>query len=286
VIRSHAALGRTIAVRDVPAGGGAGTLAYLLADHLGSTVEALDASGATITEQKYWPYGGMRSGGVSQTDKLYTGQQQELGDAALGLYNYRARFYSTTIGRFVSADPLVGSIGDPQSWNAYTYVRNNPLRLVDPTGMDPICFIICPGAPDQVVVEDGWCHACVGMKWAWIEEFRLGMIAGAAFQALNDARTSWVIGVVAYQNAFAARAQSGGLSDPIQLPTFPNSAGPDSRDHGRGAGTALGYTFCLGGWGAGGCTESGIAVDLGSTEWYDYTSVSGPAVSATALSVR
>lgn len=36
--------GRTIAVRDEPAGGGAGTLSYLLADHLGSTVEALDAA--------------------------------------------------------------------------------------------------------------------------------------------------------------------------------------------------------------------------------------------------
>jgi len=44
----YTALGRTIAVRDMSASGGAGTLAYLLADRLGSTVEALDAAGNTL----------------------------------------------------------------------------------------------------------------------------------------------------------------------------------------------------------------------------------------------
>jgi len=128
----YAALGRTIAVRDVPAGGGAGTLSYLLADHLGSTVEALDAAGNTLpgSEIRYWPYGGTRAGGVTQTDKLYTGQQQEPGvDPAMGLYNYRARFYSTVLGRFVSADPL-GSGTDK-----YMYVGGNPLNTIDPSGL-------------------------------------------------------------------------------------------------------------------------------------------------------
>jgi len=95
----------------------------------------IDATTGAVTTQKYWPYGGARAGGVPQTDKLYTGQREEAGDAAaLGLYNYKARFYSTVLGRFVSVDPLVGSAGDPQSWNPYTYVRNNPMRLVDPSG--------------------------------------------------------------------------------------------------------------------------------------------------------
>jgi hypothetical protein len=50
-------------------------------------------------------------------------------------YRRSARFYSTTLGRFASVDPVVGSAGDPQSWNGYSYVRNNPLRYTDPTGM-------------------------------------------------------------------------------------------------------------------------------------------------------
>jgi hypothetical protein len=63
-------------------------------------------------------------------------------------------------------------VGDPQSWNAYTYVRNNPLRLVDPSGLDPECLIVCTGSPDQVVVDNGRCgSACQsaltsGVDWA------------------------------------------------------------------------------------------------------------------------
>jgi len=109
---------------------------------IGTTVGITDSAGALVSSQKYWPYGAMRSAtkqppplGITQTDKLYTGQQIENGDASLGLYNYKARFYSTTLGRFLSVDPVGGSEGDPQSWNPYAYVRNNPLVYVDPTGM-------------------------------------------------------------------------------------------------------------------------------------------------------
>ena len=46
-----------------------------------------------------------------------------------------ARFYSAALGRFLSADPLVVAPGDPQMLDRYAYVRNNPLRYVDPTGL-------------------------------------------------------------------------------------------------------------------------------------------------------
>jgi RHS repeat-associated protein len=72
----------------------------------------------------------VRSGAILQTDKLFTGQRDEPGDSALGLYNYNARFYSTTLGRFVSADPIT-----KDGLNRYTYVLNNPLKQVDPTGL-------------------------------------------------------------------------------------------------------------------------------------------------------
>jgi RHS repeat-associated protein len=67
------------------------------------------------------------------TDYRFTGQRSE--EANLGsLYDYGARFYSPVLGRFISADTIVPRPGDPQSLNRYTYVRNNPLRLVDPSG--------------------------------------------------------------------------------------------------------------------------------------------------------
>jgi hypothetical protein len=54
------------------------------------------------------------------------------------LYNYKARFYSTTLGRFVSADSIVPEVsGD--GLNRFAYVVNNPIRWNDPTGHDHGC---------------------------------------------------------------------------------------------------------------------------------------------------
>jgi RHS repeat-associated protein len=45
-----------------------------------------------------------------------------------------ARYYSPNLGRFMSVDPVGGSIGSSQSWNRYSYVENNPLAFLDPNG--------------------------------------------------------------------------------------------------------------------------------------------------------
>ncbi len=51
-----------------------------------------------------------------------------------------ARYYEANLGRFLEADPKRGSSRpeQPQSWNRYTYVLNNPLLLTDPDGMDAL----------------------------------------------------------------------------------------------------------------------------------------------------
>ena len=136
-VKYYSAFGRRIAMRD-----NAGVVHYILADHLGSSTTITDASGGDLRTMKYYPYGAMRSTtGSLPTDKLFTGQQREPeAVSTLGLYNYGARFYSTLTGRFVSPDPVVAEPGDPQMLNRYSYVRNNPLVYVDPTGLylDPI----------------------------------------------------------------------------------------------------------------------------------------------------
>jgi hypothetical protein len=48
-----------------------------------------------------------------------------------------ARYYCPNLGRFLSVDPVGGSVGSSQSWNRYSYVLNNPLKLVDPDGNSP-----------------------------------------------------------------------------------------------------------------------------------------------------
>ncbi|MGH9928573.1 MAG: RHS repeat-associated core domain-containing protein [Pyrinomonadaceae bacterium] len=55
-------------------------------------------------------------------------------DNETGLDYFGARYYGSTIGRFTSADPGPFVVADPQSWNRYAYVQNNPLKFTDPTG--------------------------------------------------------------------------------------------------------------------------------------------------------
>ncbi len=81
---------------------------------------------------RYYPFGETRYGGGGlPTDRRFTGQAQE---AAIGLYYYGARWYDPSLNRFISADTMVPSPGNPQSLNRYAYTLGNPLRFVDPTG--------------------------------------------------------------------------------------------------------------------------------------------------------
>jgi RHS repeat-associated protein len=70
------------------------------------------------------------SQGTIATDKLFTGQRLD----STGLYYYNARYYDPSIGRFISADPTVPDANNPQGFNRYSYVANNPLKYIDPTG--------------------------------------------------------------------------------------------------------------------------------------------------------
>ncbi|NMC59403.1 MAG: RHS repeat-associated core domain-containing protein, partial [Candidatus Methanofastidiosa archaeon] len=58
-----------------------------------------------------------------------------MNEADIGLYYFGARWYDASLGRFISEDPLKGSMISPQSQNPYVYCMNNPLRFVDPSGM-------------------------------------------------------------------------------------------------------------------------------------------------------
>lgn len=60
-------------------------------------------------------------------------------DAESGLDYFGARYFGSSMGRFMSPDPLMATperLLDPQEWNMYAYARNNPLTITDPTGLD------------------------------------------------------------------------------------------------------------------------------------------------------
>jgi RHS repeat-associated protein len=79
-----------------------------------------------------YPYGAERwTDGTLPTDYRFTGQREE---ASLGLYHMGARFYDPHLARFVQPDTIIPDFANPQSLNAYSYVYNQPLKLVDPIG--------------------------------------------------------------------------------------------------------------------------------------------------------
>ena len=58
-------------------------------------------------------------------------------DAQTGLDHTEYREYSSVLARWLSPDPICGNCYDPQSLNRYSYVRNDPVNLIDPDGSDP-----------------------------------------------------------------------------------------------------------------------------------------------------
>jgi RHS repeat-associated protein len=74
----------------------------------------------------------------------YTGKER---DAESGLDNFEARYDASSLGRFMTPDPMGGHLEDPQTLNRYAYVRNNPLSLTDPTGLDS--YLSCTQTKDN-----------------------------------------------------------------------------------------------------------------------------------------
>ncbi len=143
---------------------------YLSADHLGSTRLVTNASGNPLSCTDYLPFGEEIPPGINGrtgcytleaypgpadvTDHKFTGKER---DSETGLDYFGARYFSSAQGRFTTPDEFKGGIvdpftgqdietntalpyadiTDPQTLNKYAYVRNNPLRYVDPTGHAP-----------------------------------------------------------------------------------------------------------------------------------------------------
>ena len=102
----------------------------------GTNVTANGTNGAELGRVLYRPWGETRlSSGSTPTTWRFTGQRE---DATIGLYFYNARYLDPQLGRFVQPDTIVPEPGNPQGLNRYSYVLNNPLRFIDPSGYDPL----------------------------------------------------------------------------------------------------------------------------------------------------
>jgi RHS repeat-associated protein len=116
-----------------------GALHFYLNDWLGTRRVQTDYEGVLEQTCSSLPYGDSLSctqSTQSPTEHHFTGKER---DSESGLDYMDARYYGSSMGRFMSPDPVfatVNRLADPQQWNMYSYGRNNPLSNSDPTGLD------------------------------------------------------------------------------------------------------------------------------------------------------
>jgi RHS repeat-associated protein len=131
-----------------------GNVYYYFEDHLGTATTLSNASGVLCNDADFLPFGYemVHAASCAQNYK-FTGLER---DSETGLDHTQFRKYDSTLGRWLTPDPTGGSAPNPQSWNRYAYVLNNPLALTDPLGLnegyncpigedDPACVAQGPG---------------------------------------------------------------------------------------------------------------------------------------------
>ncbi|KAF0810948.1 RHS repeat-associated core domain [Alcanivorax sp. S71-1-4] len=120
---------------------------YLVSDAIGSVIATVNALGGVSERYQYDPWGRPRASINWEAITDLTWNQIDRSDAAtsrgfsghemldkVGLIHMGGRVYDPTIGRFLSADPIVKGLENTESYNRYSYVLNSPLSFTDPSG--------------------------------------------------------------------------------------------------------------------------------------------------------
>jgi RHS repeat-associated protein len=100
-----------------------------------------DEIGNKVRSTEYDPFGNVTGTQGALTGNRYQFQTQQ-NDSESGMYYLRARYYDPTTGRFISRDPIKGTLTNPITQNPYAYAGNNPINNSDPSGED---YTVCGG---------------------------------------------------------------------------------------------------------------------------------------------
>lgn len=212
----------------------------LFTDHLGSIILSTNPRGQILEQVSYQAFGGIHhqslAEGQNPEQRKFTGHEY---DIDTGLNYAGARYYNSSIGRFVSQDPVFWNmseietqLADPQSWNSYSYARNNPLILTDPTGE---FWHIVAGAAVGAAISGGITYWRTG-DWGQAGKAAAGgAVAGALFAAVGPASLAGTV-------ATGAVSSAAGNTLTRSLNGEQITAGTVATDAAAGAvGGALGY---------------------------------------------
>jgi RHS repeat-associated protein len=109
---------------------------YFHSDAIGSVRLVTNANGQVVGQYDYLPFGEPWLAPALPETRRFGGKER---DTETGLDYFGARYYASGNGRFTIVDPLLqieAALVDPQRWNRYVYVRNNPFRFIDPDGRE------------------------------------------------------------------------------------------------------------------------------------------------------
>jgi RHS repeat-associated protein len=197
--------GRRVARRDIPSA----NIHYYFSDHLGTHAIVQSGDGSTCEQDMdFYPYGGVQKDYCPTVAQNYKFNGKER-DTESNLDYFGARHYASALGRFMVPDD--GSDQDPhypQSWNLYSYVRNNPVSNADPNGRDCV-YMNSGGDGVESIDQSSSSGECGNNGGYWVN----GGVTNV--QINSDAGTVDLTGTTnGADNNTSAHYQDSGVSSP------------------------------------------------------------------------
>ena len=149
----------------------------------------------------WYPFGRVQTNSPQASFKVsrqFTGQ---IKDDETGLYYYSVRYYDPELGRFIQPDDIISDLGNPQSYNRYSYVLNNPLKYTDPDGHWPFDQLRAQWRLDAAAARMGALH---GKDWTSYDEAARELKIGQYRSGVEAAGNVGIISAVGAATADAA----------------------------------------------------------------------------------
>jgi RHS repeat-associated protein len=209
-------------------------------DHLGGVNVITDINGLRTELMEYDPWGKVsrQESTSNAVDPSHAFTGQEL-DKETDLYFYDGRYYDQQLARFVQPDPFVMNPNDPQNFNRYSYVLNNPYRYIDPSGYEGEGEGESEDEEQGETINDYSCDSC------WTD------VRGTTHMGFERSATEVSTGSIGGQSPTGSGSNQGGSSGN-------NEGGDNEEGLGGNSGGKGSDTGGRGGLGFGGVLHEGF----------------------------